>query len=157
MVQAVGSADSWKASGDLRSVAAELRTTSGVSAGSIAALRSVRTDDYDVVVPVRPVQAIDANFRHVQLLPDTRIQDGVPIYKLRILDSLIEKLSPGRAGASAAVPGGGAGRAEAVDRIIGNLSGDLRAAAAESGRGIGSSAYRAGFLPLPGAFVDLVA
>jgi hypothetical protein len=157
MVQAVGASDSWRASGDLRTAAAEMRNTSAVGAGTIAALRSVRTDDYDIVVPVRPVQAIYASFRHIQVLPDTRLQDGVPLYKLKILDSLIEELSPGKAGTAVGASGGGAAKAEAVDRIIGDLSGGLRAAEAAAGRGLGSSAYRAGFLPLPGAFVDLVA
>src|SRR5579864_5203791 len=149
MVQAVGAADVLRTSGNLRSAAAEMRNTSVVGAGTIAALRSVRTDDYDVVVPVRPVQAIYANFRHVQVLPDSRLQDGVPVYKLKILHSLIEELSPVKANASFTTSGG------TIDRIISDLSGGLRAA--EAGRTRGSGAYRAGFLPLPGAFVDLVA
>jgi hypothetical protein len=155
MVQAVGATDTGWVSRDLRSAVAEM-SASAAGARTIAALRSVRTDDYDVVVPVRPVQAIYASFRHVRVVPDTRLQDGVPLYKLKILDSLIEQLSPGYARAAGA-PGEGTGKAEAVDRIIGDLSGSLRASKAAAGGGPGSSAYRAGFLPLPGAFVDLVA
>ena len=157
MVHAISGVDSWNASGDLRSAAAAMRNTAAVGTGSITALRSVRTDDYEVVVPVRPVQAIYANFRHIQVLPDARLQDGVPLYKLKILDSLIDGLPPGSANAGAGSAGGETGRGQAIDRIIGDLSGGLRAAQAEAARGPGRGSYRAGFLPLPGAFVDLVA
>jgi hypothetical protein len=126
---------------------------------SIIAIRSAQSDAEGVVMPVRPAQAIYANFRHIQVLPDTRLQDGVPLYKLRILDSLIERMAapgPQRNGGilHAAAMGGTAPRDEGgVDRLIGDITRGLRA----SGQSPGTSSYRAGFLPLPGAFVDLVA
>jgi hypothetical protein len=134
-------------------------TAATVGVASITALRYAQSDGYGVVMPVRPAQALFAAFRHIRLLPDTRLQDGVPLYKLRILDTLIDELSPGAAsparGARAA--SGSLGGARTVDRLIGELAGGLRAAEEGAARGVRSSAYRAGFLPLPGAFVDLVA
>jgi hypothetical protein len=134
-------------------------TTIGLA--KVIAVRSARLDDQGVVMPVRPAQAIYANFRHIQLLPDSRLQDGVPLYKLQILDSLIERMSPAQGGAFQGEPAGTKAivpRDEGgVDRLIGDLSQSLRAAGQAATRGTGSSSYLAGFLPLPGAFVDLVA
>ncbi len=148
-------------------VATDMQTTGAtVGVASITALRYAQSDGYNVVMPVRPAQAILASFRHIQVLPDSRLQDGVPLYKLRILDTLIDQLaavhrgfSPGDVKRSSGVSSeavrvGGAG---GVDRLIGDLARGLRSAEAAAFRGSGGSAYRAGFLPLPGAFVDLVA
>jgi hypothetical protein len=83
-------------------------------------------------MPVRPAEQIYANFRHIQVRPDSRLEDGIPLYKLKILDALIDSLS--RTDASKG-----------------------RGAAAGQG-GVGLAAlYRRGFLPEPGTFVDLVA
>jgi hypothetical protein len=122
--------------------------TTGVSAGgrlgvvSMTALRYAQSDGGEVIMPVRPAQLIYANFKHIQVVPESRLQDGVPLYKLKILDTLIDQLSPkGR------VPSIMAG---SIDGIIGEMS-----------RGVPhhgtAAAYRAGFLPPPGAFVNLVA
>jgi hypothetical protein len=133
-----------------------------IGVAAIAALRYAQSDGVDLVMPVRPVQQIFASFRHIQLRPDSRLQDGVPLYKLRILDSLIDHLSrtegAGATGAtegSRAAAGAGAGRrglsAAGVDRAIESLQELLR-----HGRR-GGAAYRFGTLPEPGAFVNLVA
>jgi hypothetical protein len=129
-----------------------------IGIASITALRHAQSDGYDMVMPVRPAQAINAHFRHIQLLPDSRLKDGVPLYKLKILDALIDNPAPG--GSAPGVSGtltGKVGRAEAVDGLIAGIMDGLRAEEGAAARGMGSSAYRAGFLPLPGAFVDLVA
>ena len=115
----------------------------GVSAGghvgviSMTALRYAQPGSGQPVMPVRPSEMIYANFRHVQVQPDSRLQDGVPLYKLKILDMLIDRFSPKTA--SAPVDAG------SIDRVISEMSRGLR------------GTYRAGFLPEPGAFVDLVA
>ena len=131
--------------------------TTGVSAGgrvgvaSMTALRYAQPDGGEVVMPVRPAQLIYANFKHIQVVPESRLQDGVPLYKLKILDTLIDQLSPKRA-----VPAITAG---SIDGIIGEMSRgvprDVMTPGAAS-RGT-AAAYRAGFLPPPGAFVNLVA
>jgi hypothetical protein len=140
----------------------------GVSSGghvgmvAITALRYAQSEGRDVVMPVRRSQMVYANFKHIQVRPDSRQEDGVPLYKLKILDTLIEQLSKknGTDTAGKATAAGIAGRAaagsavtvkptvEQVDALIAGISGQLRA--------VGPS-YRAGFLPEPGAFVDLVA
>jgi hypothetical protein len=111
---------------------------SGVSSGghigvaAITALRYAQSDGQDVVMPVRPAEQIYANFRHIQVRPDSRLEDGVPLYKLKILDALIDSLS----------------------RTDASRGKD----AAHGSRGFGLAAlYRPGFLPEPGTFVDLVA
>jgi hypothetical protein len=94
-------------------------------------------------MPVRPAQVVYANFKHIQVRPDSRLEDGVPLYKLKILDTLIDHLSRKKQAPSA--------DASSIDSVIVEMSRSFRAAG-----GSGQS-YRAGFLPAPGAFVDLVA
>ena len=114
----------------------------GVTAGghvgviSMAALRYAQPGSVQPVMPVRPAEVIYANFRHVQVQPDSRLQDGVPLYKLKILDMLIDRFSPKQPSSV---------DARSIDSVITEISRGLR------------GAYRAGFLPEPGAFVDLVA
>lgn len=149
----------------------------GVAAGSqvgvisMTALRYAQPGAGDLVMPIRPAQLINANFRHIQVQPDSRLQNGVPLYKLRILDVLIDHLSPRSAAGSltgsvtsgspapgSPAPGSltsgtlrsgsfprGSVDASSIDSVIMEMSKELR------------NTYRAGFLPAPGAFVDLVA
>jgi hypothetical protein len=125
----------------------------GVSSGghvgvaAITALRYAQSDGHDVIMPVRPAQAINASFKHIQVRPDSNLQDGVPLYKLKILDSLIDQMTKTGAGAR----GVDGINASTIDGVISSLT---RAGQAEGGAG---SAYRAGFFLEPGAFVDLVA
>jgi hypothetical protein len=122
--------------------------TSGGQVGMVAmtALRYAQTDGAQIVLPVRPSDAIHANFRHINVLPDATLQDGVPLYKLRILDSLIDQLSRTSGGR-----GQTAGGTENVDSMLESMSRELRAA------GTQTAPYRAGFFFEPGAFIDLVA
>jgi hypothetical protein len=127
--------------------------TSGGRVGvvAIAALRYAQSDGQDIILPVRPSQAVYANFRHIQVRPDSRLEDGIPLYKLKILDTLIEQLSRSN-GTTGAMMGGAPGAdAKTVDALITSLSTTLRAGTAPG------ASYRRGFFPAPGAFVDLVA
>jgi len=130
----------------------------GIAAGdhigivSIAALRYAQKDGTSLVVPVRPAQVVHASFRHIQVLPDSRLRDGIPLYKLKLLDTLIGELSRHGAEGSGAVGSGAAALgtdAKSVDLLIDGMSKELRQGA--------TGGYRTGFLPPPGAFVDLVA
>jgi hypothetical protein len=128
---------------------AEEEMTAGVTSSAhigmvaMTALRYAQADAGEIVVPVRPAQLIAANFRHIQLRPDSRLEDGVPLYKLKILDALIDHLSqknqPPRVDSTS------------IDSMIGELQKASRTPG-ESGQN-----YRAAFLPPPGAFVDLLA
>jgi len=164
----------------------------GVNAGghvgvvSMTALRYAQADAGDVVMPVRPSQAVYANFKHIQVRPDSRLDDGVPLYKLKILDTLIDHLSAKRPPAavdagsidstiiemsrSMRAAGGGfsaaGGGFSAAGGGFGAAGGGFSAAGGGFGgaaNGIGAAdggpgaSYRAGFLPPPGAFVDLMA
>jgi hypothetical protein len=121
----------------------------GVTAGghvgvvSMTALRYAQSDGGDVIMPVRPAQLIYANFKHIQVRPDSRLQDGIPLYKLKILDTLIEQMSHKKS-----LPSVDAG---SIDSALAEMSRGFRAA------GSAGQPYRGGFLPAPGAFVDLVA
>ena len=120
----------------------------GITAGghvgvvSMTALRYAQSEGGDVIMPVRPAQVVAASFKHIRVMPDSRLEDGVPLYKLKILDTLIDQLSRGKPGTSVD-PG-------SIDSMIGEMSRGLR-------RGGTAQAYRAGLFPAPGAFVDLVA
>jgi hypothetical protein len=116
---------------------AGISTGSQVGVISMTALRYAQPAAGEPVMPVRRAQMVYASFRHIQVRPDSRLEGGVPIYKLKILDTLIDHLSPRQP----------AGRVDAasIDSLIVEMS--------RGGRG----AYRGGFLPAPGAFVDLVA
>ena len=52
--------------------------TSGgqVGVAAITALRYAQSDGPDMVMPVRPAELIQANFRHIQVRPDSRLEDG---------------------------------------------------------------------------------
>lgn len=86
---------------------------------------------------MRPAQLIYANFRHIQVQPDSRLERGIPLYKLKILDTLIDHLSPKQPTPRV--------DAASIDSVIVQMSLGFR------------GAYRAGFLPAAGAFVDLIA
>jgi len=126
--------------------------TSGTNIGvaAITALRYAQSDGRDVVMPVRPAELINANFRHIQVRPDSRLDDGVPLYKLKILDTLIDHLSRDSA-APVHGPARQAAGSASIDSLIMRMAGELRQGAGKE------SAYRARFLPAPGAFVDLLA
>ncbi len=76
-----------------------------------------------VVLPIRPAYALFAVFKHIQVVPDARLENGIPLYKLTILDSLLEQMAalgaPHASRTGAATP-------EKIDALIGELSGRLR-------------------------------
>ncbi len=119
--------------------------TAGTHVGviSMTALRYAQADAGDLVVAVRPAQLISANFRHIQVRPDSSLEDGVPLYKLKILDTLIDHLS--RQDPAPRVD------SRSIDTTIAEMSNSFRA---QGNQGHG---YRTGFFPPPGAFVDLLA
>lgn len=132
----------------------------GVSSGgrvgvaAIAALRYAQSDGRDLVMPVRPALLIHANLRHIQVRPDSRLDDGVPLYKLKILDTLIDHL--GRdSNVTAPLQGRTSTRSDAssvsIDTLITLMASELRQGGARD------HSYRGRFLPEPGAFVDLLA
>lgn len=110
---------------------------SSVGVISMAALRYAQPAAGEPILPVRPAEMVFATFRHIQVQPDFRTESGVPIYKLKILDALIDRFSPR--------PAGGQVDASSIDSVIAEISRGLR------------GSFGAGSLPAPGAFVNLVA
>lgn len=45
-----------------------------------------------ITVPLKPSRSIYARFKHITAIPAKMDNEGVPVYKLRILDNLIERL-----------------------------------------------------------------
>jgi len=112
-------------------------TGSSIGVVSMTAVRYAQPAAGEPIIPVRPSQMINANFRHIQVRPDSRADGGIPFYKLKILDTLIDHLSPRKPAAGV--------DASTIDSVITEMSRGLR------------GAFQAGTLPAPGAFVDLVA
>jgi hypothetical protein len=131
-------------------------TASGqVGMVALTAVRYAQADAPGIVMPVRRAQMVYANFTHIQVRPDSRLHDGVPLYKLRILDTLIDQLS--RKAEANIITSQRRDKtamhadAGSIDAMITEMSAELRTAGGSRG------AYRAGFFLEPGAFVDLVA
>jgi hypothetical protein len=98
-----------------------------------------------VTLPVRPAYILFANFKHIQVVPDSRIENGVPLYKLSILDRLLDLMAKtGSARAQARAAG-----SDSIDTLIEGISWELRARREPS--------FTSGTLPEPGMVVDLVA
>jgi len=53
-----------------------------------------------ITVPLKPSQIVHARFKHITAIPTNMNTEGIPVYKLRILDNLIERLigTKGKAG-----------------------------------------------------------
>jgi hypothetical protein len=95
--------------------------------------------------PVRPGDAIVANFKHIQVEPDFLTRSGVPLYKLSALDSMIEALShAGSPSRDTRVKD-----ASSVDTMLANMSRELRSRAANP--------FMAGSAAGTGLVVDLAA
>jgi len=114
-----------------------------------AAVSIAHSDGARVILPIRRADLVYANFRHIQVLPDSRLQDGIPVYKLKLLDTLIERFariegSGFAAGNRKIAPG-------SVDGLLEEMSRWLRT---EGSRG---APYRAGLRFGLGAVVDLLA
>jgi hypothetical protein len=102
-----------------------------------------------IVLPVRPAYVLFAAFKHIQVVPDSTLEEGVPLYKLTLLDSLIERMMASGASRKEAAGKGGSGGS--IDAAIEELSARLRARAAAS------PSYAARTLPAAGLVVDMVA
>jgi hypothetical protein len=117
--------------------------TAGMAA--IGALAFSGSGSARVSLPVRPAFAMYARFKHIKAVPDSSLRDGIPMYKLAILDSLIERLSGSRAGRGADL----VANPRTIDDVITGLSRGIR--------GKDAISFRAGTLPDMGLVVDLVA
>ena len=112
---------------------------------AITALPPVQSAGRKLSFPVRPSLVVYANFKHIQVVPDSSLEGGIPLYKLTVLDNLIESLSR--------IPGSGPMEsrkvtAKTIDGVIGDITGRLR------GR---SGSFQAGLRPDTGLVVDMVA
>jgi len=112
---------------------------------NILRVRSLRGGELEV--PVSPVQSAYAHFEHLRGVPSA--EGGISLFKLRVLDKLIDRLlADGQSVPEAARrPGLEAGQAEA---LIGELGGRLH-------RRLDSLASLPGFATETGMLLDLVA
>jgi hypothetical protein len=117
-----------------------------IGAAAIGALAFAGSGSSRISLPVRPAFAVYASFKHIRAIPDAGLKDGIPMYKLAILDNLIERLSgsaPAALGARSEV------NARTIDHLITGLAAELRSRNA--------AGFRGGMLPDMGLVVDLVA
>jgi hypothetical protein len=101
-----------------------------------------------IAVPVHPAQAAYARFKHIQGVPAP--EGGAPIFRLRVLDNLIDRLL--RYGHAAPAIGQPQSLGEAViDPLIGRLQGLLHAHLLRVPPSFG------GLFPETGMLIDLTA
>jgi hypothetical protein len=129
---------------------------------NILRVQNLRGGQGRLEVPVAPADSLYALFEHVRGVPSH--EGGVPLFKLRVLDKLIDRLlAEGQPVPEAAHLSGLA--PEQAESLIGELGGRLQRrlaglAALSSGfaRPIGGFARQiSGFAPETGMLVDLVA
>jgi hypothetical protein len=99
-------------------------------------------------VPVRPIHAIYASFKHIKGVPSP--QGGVPVLKLRILDNLIDKLLSYRESVPHTVDAGQLSP-QRIEGLIQKLQVTLKQRVMESAPMFG------GLFPETGMLIDMVA
>jgi hypothetical protein len=112
---------------------------------NILRVQSLRGGDLEV--PVTPAQSAFARFEHLRAVPSP--EGGISLFKLRVLDKLIDRLlaEGQRVPEAARRPGPDAGRLQA---LIAELGGRLA-------RRLASLAALSAFGPEPGMLFELVA
>jgi hypothetical protein len=118
---------------------------SSVASMAVTALPSIQSAGRKLSFRMQPSVAVYASFKHIQVIPDSTLKGGIPLYKLTLLDRLIEMLSGTPA---AGMVEGKKVTAESIDRVIGDITQRLRG---------GSVTYQAGLQPGTGLVVDMVA
>ncbi len=111
-------------------------------------IRIQNTQNGRITVPVAPAHSAYARFKHIQGVPSRN--GGLPMFKLRVLDNLIDRLL--RYGEE--VPGADELRrlgGEAVDRLIHDLENRLQQRVLHFPSSFG------GFYPETGMLIDLIA
>lgn len=102
-------------------------TTPTIQPGS---LMKARFGGGRLVYPVRPSQALYAQFKHVTGLPSSSEDGGLSLSKLRSIDNLIDRLVHLKKTA------GGSDQREAIDRMIRNLESQVKTAGQEVGEAV---------------------
>ena len=110
---------------------------------SLSILTFPRMGAGKLLLPVRPSATLLAGFKHITVIPDPS-REGIPLYKLNALDSLLD----GLAGSSEEASGMEV-RADSIDSIMSIVSSKVLSRA--------SSPFGAGLLPDAGGVVDMVA
>ena len=125
-----------------------IQSVSGIRPGVIPNIIRVRGTFGRLLVPIRPINTIYARFKHIRGVPAA--EGGVPVFKLRILDNLIDKLLRYREN----IPGVSELvriKLENIDSLIVDLQHHLR------NQVMNSVPFFGGFYPETGMLVDLVA
>jgi len=106
---------------------------------------NIRSVNGKVPVPVRPFYSISAVFKHISVVPSNVGNNGIPLYKLRILDNLLDRF----------IRNGNAKHLKIteknVDSLIDEFSNKLKLQSFAGGR------YEILFRPEKGLIINLVA
>lgn len=64
---------------------------SNIQVTSFPNIISIKSANSKLPVPVRPLYSISAVFKHISPVPSSTGQAGIPLYKLRVLDNLLDR------------------------------------------------------------------
>jgi hypothetical protein len=108
-------------------------------------------------VPVAPINSVYAHFEHLRVVPSP--EGGAPLFKLRVLDKLIDRLlAEGRNVPEAArLSDLAAGQAESLIRELGGRLRERLGSLAALSASAGFGREKRGFAPETGMLFDLVA
>lgn len=125
-----------------------IQSTTGVQPGFFLNIIRVRSRQGRITVPVHPAHSVYARFKHIQGVPSP--EGGVPMFKLRILDNLIDRLLQYKQKVPDAAQLASL-RLKHIDPLIGDLERRLQS------RLLSFKPSFGGFFPETGMLVDLVA
>jgi hypothetical protein len=100
-----------------------------------------------IAIPLKPSQSMYARFRHIAAIPATSGDTEVPVYKLRILDNLIERLIGKKGNAEEFVKLS----SKNIDTIISSLKHEI------AFRNTGFKAFQTSIRPETGLILNILA
>jgi hypothetical protein len=69
-----------------------IQSVSSVRTVIVPHLVRLRNGMGKISVPLKPSRSVHTHFKHITAIPVRMENEGIPVYKLRILDNLIERL-----------------------------------------------------------------
>ncbi|NOY08795.1 MAG: hypothetical protein GXP33_08125 [Spirochaetes bacterium] len=104
-----------------------------------------------LLLPVAPLNAISAAFKHITPMPSRTGKGDIPLYKLRVLDDLLDRILSGRKSKTVNKIKNVKITARNIDSLISGVSAQLRI------KSLSSEQYGMVFKPDTGLIINLVA
>ncbi len=112
---------------------------------------SIRGMRGKLLLPVAPLNAISAVFKHIMPVPSRNRRADIPLYKLRVLDDLLDRILRSRKSKTVNKIKNVKITARNIDSLISGLSAQLRI------KSPGAEQYGMVFKPDTGLIINLVA